>query len=120
MSKEKNIIKNSRFLRVLFARKSVVVCTVIIVAMVLLSVFADYTAPYGYNDQDYYHVMTDPSAQNILGTDNLGRDILSRLIYGGRISFAVNGELESVDQSIFLRVFENYMNDKSNQPAQED
>jgi len=89
MSKEKNIIKNSRFLRVLFARKSVVVCTVIIVAMVLLSVFADYTAPYGYNDQDYYHVMTDPSAQNILGTDNLGRDILSRLIYGGRISFAV-------------------------------
>ena len=38
----------------------------------------------------------------------------------GRISFAVNGELESVDQSIFLRVFENYMNDKSNQPAQED
>ena len=31
----------------------------------------------------------------------------------GRISFAVNGELESVDQSIFLRVFENYMNDKS-------
>ncbi len=30
----------------------------------------------------------------------------------GRISFAVNGELESVDQSIFLRVFENYMNDK--------
>ena len=31
----------------------------------------------------------------------------------GRISFAVNGELESVDQSIFLRVFENYMNDKT-------
>ena len=31
----------------------------------------------------------------------------------GRISLAVNGELESVDQSIFLRVFENYMNDKS-------
>ena len=31
----------------------------------------------------------------------------------GRISFAVNGELESVDQSIFLRVFENYMSDKS-------
>lgn len=38
----------------------------------------------------------------------------------GRISFAVNGELESVDQSIFLRVFENYMNDKSNQSVQED
>ena len=38
----------------------------------------------------------------------------------GRISFAVNGELESVDQSIFLRVFENYMNDKSGQVAQED
>ena len=32
----------------------------------------------------------------------------------GRISFAVNGELESVDQSIFLRVFENYMYDKNN------
>ena len=30
----------------------------------------------------------------------------------GRISFAVNGSLESVDQTIFLRVFENYMNDK--------
>ena len=40
----------------------------------------------------------------------------------GRISFAVNGELESVDQSIFLRVFENYMTDKTAQlnSAQED
>ena len=38
----------------------------------------------------------------------------------GRISFAVNGELESVDQSIFLRVFENYMYDKGNSGNNED
>ena len=38
----------------------------------------------------------------------------------GRISFAVNGELESVDQSIFLRVFENYMSERANTPAQKD
>ena len=37
----------------------------------------------------------------------------------GRISFAVNGELESVDQSIFLRVFENYMNDKGSEAPAE-
>lgn len=38
----------------------------------------------------------------------------------GRISFAVNGELESVDQSIFLRVFENYMSDKSSSQQKEE
>ena len=89
MEKTFNKVRHSRFVKVLFARKAVVFCMIVLSVMVLASVFAPVVAPYGYNDQDYYNVMADPSAEYPLGTDALGRDILSRLIYGGRVSFSV-------------------------------
>ena len=89
MEKTFNKVRHSRFVKVLFARKAVVFCMIVLSVMVLASVFAQVVAPYGYNDQNYYNVMTDPSAEHPLGTDALGRDILSRLIYGGRVSFSV-------------------------------
>ena len=89
MVKTFNKVRHSRFVKVLFARKAVVFCMIVLSVMVLASVFAPVVAPYGYNDQDYYNVMADPSAEYPLGTDALGRDILSRLIYGGRVSFSV-------------------------------
>ncbi len=54
-----------------------------------LALFAPLIAPYGMDEQDLFKIAEGPSAENWLGTDELGRDVLSRLIYGGRISLAV-------------------------------
>src|SRR6266508_2144080 len=60
---------------------------VIIVALLVMAVFADRIAPYAY-DQSVAR-MKPPSAQFWMGTDNLGRDVWSRVVYGARISVTV-------------------------------
>ena len=54
--------------------------------IVLLAVFSPIVAPYGFDDQDIANAFAPMSLAHPLGTDNLGRDLLSRLLYGGRIS----------------------------------
>ena len=61
----------------------------VITLMVLASVFAPWIAPYGYEQQDLYNIFKAPGGAHILGTDNLGRDIFSRLLYGGRQSLKI-------------------------------
>jgi peptide/nickel transport system permease protein len=53
---------------------------------VLLALTADFISPYSPATQDYTAIMSPPSLQHWLGTDNLGRDTLSRIIYGTRVS----------------------------------
>lgn len=60
-----------------------------IVAMTLATVLAPFIAPYGYEQQDLYNIFAAPGGAHLLGTDNLGRDILSRLLYGGRQSLKI-------------------------------
>jgi peptide/nickel transport system permease protein len=62
---------------------------VIITLIVLATIFADRLAPYGENEIDLFNITAQPSDEHIIGTDELGRDELSRLIYGGRISLSV-------------------------------
>ena len=62
---------------------------VVLLALILVSIFADQLAPYGYAQQDYMMIRKPPSAQHLLGTDEFGRDVLSRLIYGSRVSLQV-------------------------------
>jgi peptide/nickel transport system permease protein len=57
--------------------------------VVFCAVFADLIAPYNPNDQDYLALTEAPSATHLLGTDDLGRDVLSRIIYGSRVSLEV-------------------------------
>lgn len=57
--------------------------------MALFCFLAPWIAPYGYENQNLKLGATPPSGAYWLGTDLLGRDLLSRLLYGGRISFAV-------------------------------
>lgn len=61
----------------------------LLLALILCAVFAGVLAPYPYDLQDYSHTFEGPSALHLLGTDNFGRDILSRVIYGARISLLV-------------------------------
>lgn len=66
-----------------------VIGLVIIGLLILVAIFADVIAPYDYAAQDYSHAFESPGAAYILGTDNFGRDILSRLIQGSRVSLLV-------------------------------
>ena len=75
--------------KVLFSRKVTMIAALFIVALILTAVFADFVAPYGYNDQDLRQRLAPPGAAHLLGTDNYGRDVLSRLIFGSRISLIV-------------------------------
>ena len=62
---------------------------VILVILLFVGIFANVLAPHGYNDVNFAARLKPPSAEHLLGTDNLGRDILSRVIYGARISMLV-------------------------------
>lgn len=53
----------------------------------VLAIAAPYVAPFGENEQSY-SILQSPSSQHLLGTDSLGRDVLSRIIYGSRVSMA--------------------------------
>jgi peptide/nickel transport system permease protein len=78
-----------RFIRVFFKRPVVVVGLVILFLVIIAAIFAPMLAPY-----DPYKIATGPSlelpsARHWLGTDRLGRDALSRIIYGSRIALMV-------------------------------
>ncbi len=62
---------------------------VLVIIIVFSAIFADLISPYPYDGIDVTQRMQFPSAQHLLGTDNFGRDLLSRIIYGGRISLLV-------------------------------
>ena len=57
--------------------------------MLALALLAGRVAPYGYDEADIFSRLKAPSEAHWLGTDNLGRDLLSRVIYGARVSMAV-------------------------------
>lgn len=61
----------------------------VLVLLVLMAVFADFIAPYPYDLQDYSATLQFPSMAHPMGTDNYGRDILSRIIYGSRVSLRI-------------------------------
>lgn len=62
---------------------------IIIVLIFLLSMFAPLIAPYDPNDINVKAILLSPSMQHWMGTDGLGRDVLSRMLHGGRISLLV-------------------------------
>jgi peptide/nickel transport system permease protein len=61
----------------------------ILVLLVLTAVFADLVAPYAINDQDITRRFQGPSATHLFGTDELGRDLFSRVVFGTRVSLQV-------------------------------
>ena len=70
--------------------KLAVVGMVIVILLALMAIFAKVVSPYDYDYQDFANCLSLPSRDHLLGTDNMGRDILSRIIYGGRISLLVS------------------------------
>lgn len=70
-------------------RKSAIIGIVIVILFLLMALLAPWLAPHHYRDQDRQSILEGPSFQYPLGTDRTGRCILSRIIYGSRISIMV-------------------------------
>jgi peptide/nickel transport system permease protein len=78
-----------RVARVFIGRKLVVFGLMVILALILTAISAPILAPYDPNEMRLNQTLRQPSWQHLLGTDTLGRDTLSRIIYGSRISLMI-------------------------------
>ena len=84
--------KQSRFkgtVKRLFKNKGALAGLVVITIIILLSLLAPIIAPYGYAEIDIPNKFSPPSREHLFGTDSMGRDILSRILYGGRFSLQI-------------------------------
>ena len=77
------------FARLIGEKRLAVVGGVIVLILMFSGIFADVLAPYGMNEISIFDRFASPSMKYLLGADQVGRDILSRLIYGARISVIV-------------------------------
>jgi len=77
---------------------------VIVLVLVITALFAPLLAPYDPIKQDYTAVLSGPSAAHPMGTDGLGRDVLSRLIFGARTSITVGVLTQVVILAIGLSI----------------
>ena len=66
-----------------------IIAGVVILLLILVAIFADVLAPYPHDEVNIVDRMQAPSGRYLLGTDQLGRDLLSRLIFGAQISLTV-------------------------------
>ncbi len=69
--------------------KLAVISSVFLILVTLIAILAPFLAPYSYDYTDSENAMQSFSSEHILGTDRIGRDLLSRLIWGSRISLSV-------------------------------
>lgn len=76
--------------------KAAVAGLVFIVALTIVAIAAPVFAPYSYEEQNIRAVTQKPGGDYLLGTDQLGRDLLSRLIYGARVSLLVGVVVQSI------------------------
>ncbi len=88
--------RSAAFLRGLFRRQLVVLGAVLVTGFLLVSLSAPLLAPQGYDEQDLLRRLAPPSAAHPLGTDTLGRDLLSRIVWGARISLLVGALAVSI------------------------
>lgn len=106
MSKNKINVKRKpksslakRSIQKFFSNKLAILGLIIVLAMIILSVFAPIFATYDPNQIDMASLNQAPSGAHIFGTDSTGRDLYSRLLYGGRISIMI-GVVSAMTTSI--------------------
>ncbi len=87
MAVKKSLWKDvvARFLK----NKSGIVGFIIVFIMIMLILFAPLLTHYDYAKQSFRDRFLYPSAEHLFGTDNFGRDLFTRMLYGGRISFMI-------------------------------
>ena len=77
------------FLKKFLKRKTAVAGLIIIFLLVIIAIIGPYVTPYDYTEYDYANTLAGPSAKHWFGTDNYGRDILSRMLVGTRLTLGV-------------------------------
>lgn len=91
-----------------------IISLALFILLCLAAIFARQITPYDYLDQDWTAILQPPSAEHIMGTDDIGRDIFSRVLMGGRtalmvaISITVTGAIIG----LFLGVFAGFVGGK--------
>ncbi|WP_159649591.1 ABC transporter permease [Erysipelothrix aquatica] len=86
--------------RALIKNKRAVVGLIFIVVLVFVAIFADKIAPFGMTEQNLSNALQHPNGTHLLGTDALGRDVLSRILYGARVSVTIG--ISAVIISLFF------------------
>ena len=81
-----------RFMR----NKLAIVGVGIVGALIFVAIFADFLAPYPYDQADLANALQFPSREHWMGTDQIGRDVYSRILYGSRVSLAVGLGVEFI------------------------
>ncbi|MFV9675215.1 MAG: ABC transporter permease [Anaerolineales bacterium] len=76
-------------LKRLVRNRMALVSMIIIAALGLSAILAPWIMPYGRDEPDFAHTREGPSASHWFGTDKLGRDVFTRIIYGGQVSLGV-------------------------------
>ena len=77
------------FWKALARNRLALVGGVVVVCLALLAVLASFVAPWDPNKPDVKQILDPPSKRHLFGTDQLGRDVLSRMLFGARVSLAV-------------------------------
>ena len=81
----------------LFLRKPVtLIAALVLTVLVFVSIFAPWVSPHDRLETDYKSINAGPSLKHLMGTDEVGRDLLSRLMYAGRVSLMVAAGAEAV------------------------
>ncbi|MFW5790986.1 MAG: ABC transporter permease [Bacillota bacterium] len=80
--------------------KAAMIGLIMAVVFILVAIFAPVFAPYPPNEIDLLSVLESPSSTHLLGTDYYGRDLLSRIIYGSRISISVGVIVQVISLTI--------------------
>ena len=70
-------------------KAQITITAVIILAIIVIAIAAPLVAPYSYDKTDFKNALSKPTSKNLMGTDQEGRDLLSRVIYGSRVSITV-------------------------------
>lgn len=86
---KRSLAKNLDFFRRMFKAPSAKMGGIIVVILVSACLLAPYIAPYDPFKMDLKHIYAAPSVKHLFGTDSLGRDIFSRMLYGGRYSLGL-------------------------------
>ena len=87
--KRKGVNQWQEVLNILLHNPNAIIGFVIVAVLIILAILAPWISPYNYLEMNLAIAKQGPSAAHIFGTDDLGRDILSRIIYGSRVSISI-------------------------------